>query len=168
GAATDVTERKRTEQHLRSSEERFRTVADSGLVAICFFDESGAVVEANDAFREMFRVTQEDVSSRALTMNALTADASMAETYHVFGDYRRTGVIAPYEKEYVRSDGTRFWALVAGRRMTNSQGVGFVLDIDERKRAEQRQAILADVSRELVGSLDVATMMERLCEKIGR
>ena len=48
GAATDVTERKRAEHHLRDSEERLRSVADSGFLAICFFDETGTVLEAND------------------------------------------------------------------------------------------------------------------------
>jgi PAS domain S-box-containing protein len=168
GSATDVTERKRAEHHLRDSEERFRSVADSGVLAICVFDETGVILEANDAYRDLFRATREQLASGALTTFTITAPSSIERAQLALDEYRRTGVITPYEKEYVRSDGTRFWALVSGRRMINGQGVGFVVDIDERKRTEQRQAIVADISRELVGSLDVATMMRRLCETIGR
>src|SRR5262249_34086350 len=66
---------------------------------------------------------------------------------------RATGRCATYEKEFVRKDGSRVWALVGGAAFeeTRSQGVAFVLDLSDRRRAEEAlqkaQAELTHVTR---------------------
>ncbi len=52
-------------------------------------------------------------------------------------ELRSTGAARPYEKEYVRKDGSRFWGLFAPRMLTHSEAVEFILDITERKEAEE-------------------------------
>ena len=54
-------------------------------------------------------------------------------------DARATGVFQPFEKEYVRKDGSRVPALVGGALFDREgvEGVAFVLDLSERKRAER-------------------------------
>ena len=59
------------------------------------------------------------------------ADAALAEL-------SATGTVQPYEKEYFRKDGSRVPVLSARRvRGRRDQGVTFVLDLTERKRAEE-------------------------------
>src|SRR5207302_8824423 len=49
------------------------------------------------------------------------------------------GTLAPFEKEYLRKDGSRVPVLIGGAMFEEgtNQGVGFVLDLTERKRAEE-------------------------------
>src|SRR5207302_529614 len=49
--------------------------------------------------------------------------------------FNRTGKIGPYEKEYVRKDGTRWWGLFTGTKLGEGFGVEYVLDISDRKQA---------------------------------
>src|SRR4029453_12489921 len=54
---------------------------------------------------------------------------------------RRTGRLQPFEKEYLRKDGTRVPVLVGVATFGEggNQGVGFVLDLTERKRGEEER-----------------------------
>jgi C4-dicarboxylate-specific signal transduction histidine kinase len=68
-----------------------------------------------------------------------------------------TGRVAPYEKEYFRKDGSRVPVLVGSASFdeARNQGVGFVLDLTERKRAEEALRV---VQMELAHANRVATM----------
>jgi PAS domain S-box-containing protein len=130
-AINDITERKR-------AEERFRSIAESGVVAIAFFDTSGAITGANDEFLKMVGYTRAELLAGEVRWDRLTPPEWMARTGEAVAEYGRTGRIEPYEKEYFRRDGQRFWGLFAGRRIESTgHGVAVVLDITERKRAEQ-------------------------------
>jgi PAS domain S-box-containing protein len=56
----------------------------------------------------------------------------------VVPEWKSTGTVQPYEKEYFRKDGRRLPVLVGAANFEESgnQGVAFVLDLTERKRAE--------------------------------
>src|SRR5581483_4412014 len=58
-----------------------------------------------------------------------------------------TGRTTPYEKQYVRKDGSRWWALFAATRLNEHEGVEFVLDISAEKRAEEERATLLEQER---------------------
>jgi PAS domain S-box-containing protein len=133
-----LAERSSTEAALIASEERFRGVAESGVVAIAFFDPSGAIWDANDAFLEMIGYTPEELRAGQVRWDLLTPPEWLQRTREAVADYQRTGRIEAYEKEYFRKDGSRFWGLFAGRRIDSTgDGVAIVLDITERKRAQE-------------------------------
>ena len=72
-------------------------------------------------------------------------------------EMREKGAIQPYEKEYLRKDGTRVSVLVGGARLEerSDECVGFVLDLTDLKRAERAYA---QVQAELAHANRVATM----------
>src|SRR5262249_35007795 len=66
-------------------------------------------------------------------------------------ELRSTGTFQPVEKEYFRKDGSRVPVLIGGALFEGSgnEGVAFVLDLTERKRAEQEHERLRQLESDL-------------------
>ena len=60
----DITERKRFEERLRESEERFRIMADSSPLMIWVADENGEIQFVNSSYREFFRMSLEEIRGK--------------------------------------------------------------------------------------------------------
>jgi PAS domain S-box-containing protein len=141
GSAVDITERKRTEASLRQSEHRLRRFYESGLLGVIYWNMQGQITDANDKFLEMVGYTRAELEAGQIDWLSMTPpeyrhldDASVAELM-------ATGVNkAPFEKEYIRKDGTRMPIALAGAMLDEERvnGVAFVLDIAERKRMEEQ------------------------------
>jgi len=130
-------ERARAEDALRRSEAKFRRLSDSGLVAVSFFDIGGPITEANDAFMEMFGITRGELESGKVRWDAYTPEEWMPRTLEAIGEFKRTGHITPYEKQYFHNSGVRRWGIFAGATLEGGDiGVSLVLDITDRKNAE--------------------------------
>jgi PAS domain S-box-containing protein len=134
----DITERKRAEEALRQSEERYRHISESGLLAIAFFNLTGHLLMANNAFLNLMGYTREEIGTNQVRWAQLTPPEWTPRAQQARGEFMTTGRISPYEREYIRKDGTRFWGLFGGARLEHlDEGVAFVLDITARKRAEE-------------------------------
>lgn len=161
----DVTDRKVAEEALRRSEERYRAVSESGLIAIVFFALDGRLTLANDSFLTLMGYTRDEFEARQLHWADLTPPEWKARTQQAREEFMTTGKIVPYEREYFRQDGSRFWGLFGATRLEQSdEAVAFVVDITPRKRAEselrrlneilerrveERTAELSQINREL-------------------
>lgn len=148
-------ERARAEQALRISEARFRTALEIGTVGAIYFDMEGTLVDANDAFLRMGGYHREEVLTRQLTWRALTPDEFIARSEQAFAELKAHGQTTPYEKQYIRKDGSRWWALFAAKMLPDGTGFEFVLDITDRKRAEEQ---LRETTRRLNAVLDNASV----------
>src|SRR4051812_41641810 len=100
-----------TERGLVQSEARWRSFVDSNVigVVICRADR---VVEANDAFLRIIGYTQQDVASPGISWREITAPDSRERSEAASQELHRRGNIAPFEKQYIRKDGTPVWAMV--------------------------------------------------------
>jgi len=78
----------------------------------------------------------EQLNSGELRWDTLTPPEWIPVTLRSVEELRSTGSSSPFEKEYVRPDGSRWWRLFAGKMLDSSSGIEFVIDITERKRAE--------------------------------
>jgi PAS domain S-box-containing protein len=61
----------------------------------------------------------------------------MERSRQAIEEFERTGKISTYEKQYTRKDGSRWWGLFTATRLKEDLGVEFILDISDRKDAEQ-------------------------------
>lgn len=123
---------------LRESEARFRRLAESNLIGIMFGDVNGKIVAANDAFLNMVGYTREDLLSGDLRWSEMTPPEYGDVDEQAIAQLKASGVCTPYEKEYIRKDGSRVPILVGMALLEGSQQdtVSFVLDLTARKQAE--------------------------------
>jgi PAS domain S-box-containing protein len=144
---------------LQEREAKARRLIDSNIIGIYIVDLEGLITEANEAFLHMVGYNRDDLASGRLRWTALTPDGWRDTTERAVAELRAAGSVKPFEKEYLRKDGTRVPVLVGVATFgEGDQGVAFVLDLTERKEAEENlreserryreaQAELAHVTR---------------------
>jgi PAS domain S-box-containing protein len=123
---------------LHRSDARFRRLSEAGIIGIITADIHGNIREANDAFLAMVGYTAADVLSGALRWAELTPPEWGVYDDRAIAQLAATGIAVPWEKEYLRKDGTRVPVLVGVALIddVSGDGVAFVLDLTDRKRAE--------------------------------
>jgi PAS domain S-box-containing protein len=132
----DVTDVHLAQEALRASEARFRTALEIETVGAIYFDRDGTLTDANDAFLRMSGYGRTVVESGRLTWQCLTPPEWLKRSNQAFAELMANGQTTPYEKEYMREDGTRWWGLFAAKLLPDGTGFEFVLDITDRKKAE--------------------------------
>ncbi|MFN7119228.1 MAG: chemotaxis protein CheB [Saprospiraceae bacterium] len=137
GVMFDITERKEAEIALRESKARLQRAIDIETVGVIFFTVDGEITYANDAFLRMSGYNRADLEKGLLRWDDMTPDEWMPASVKAIDEFMKFGRTTPYEKEYIRKDGTRWWALFAATRLNNGEGVEFIVDITERKQAEE-------------------------------
>lgn len=126
-------------QRTAAAEARFRRVVESGMIGIIFWNPNGDITDANDAYLSLVGYSRADLTAGRLRWNELTPPEFAERDQMGMEELRRTGICRPFEKEYIRKDGSRVPILIGAAALTSdidSGGVAFVLDITERKRAE--------------------------------
>src|SRR6201993_1800650 len=139
GTATDVTERKRAEEALRERDAKIRRLVDSNIIGIFFSGLEGRVLEANDAFLHLVGQERDDLVSGRVRWTDLTPPEWRERDRRALGELSSNTIAQPYEKEFFRKDGSRVPVLIGGALFEEggNEGVAFVLDLTERKRAEE-------------------------------
>ncbi|HET8648894.1 MAG TPA: GAF domain-containing protein, partial [Gemmatimonadales bacterium] len=129
---------RRAAQALRASESRFRSVVESGMLGIAFWDGS-RVTAANDALLDMLGYTREDVATGLLEHGRLTPPEFAERDRIAEAEMRERGSCTPYQKEFLRKDGARIPVLVGGSEVPGQrETVFFVLDLTEQRRAQEQ------------------------------
>jgi len=162
----DITQQKQTEQILRESEAKFRSVVESNMIGIGFWEKDGKITEANDALLDMLGYSRAELASGKLNWQNLTPPEYAPLDKQVFIQMQNSPFCTPYEKEYIRKDGSRLPILIGGSHFegTLERGAFFVLDITERKQAEERLRYIAEVSSLLSTSLDYEQTLEQIAK----
>jgi len=131
--------RHQAEAALRQSEARLKGFYDAGLLGVIYWKMDGEITEANDKFLEMVGYSREDLYLGNVNWISLTSPNHLYLTENAITDLQQTGSHQAFEKEYIRKDGTRMPISATGTLLNgdNYDGVAFVIDITERKKAEE-------------------------------
>ena len=122
---------------LLARDKKIRRLVDANIVGIIIWEVEGRILEANDEFLRMVGYDREDLTAGRLHRTTLTPPEWRDRDARTVAELKRIGTAQPFEKEYLRKDGSRVPVLIGGAMFEEgtSQGVGFVLDLTERKRA---------------------------------
>ncbi|TKC80249.1 PAS domain S-box protein [Trinickia terrae] len=161
-AATSL-ENTRLYRDLAEREARIRRLVDANIVGIIVWRADGAILEANDAFLRIVGYEREDLFSGRIRWMDLTPPEWRESTELALAQMANIGYMPPAEKSYIRKDGSRVPVMVgrAAFDASGKEGVAFVIDLTERKEAEQRLRESYEMLRELTSRRETAREEER-------
>jgi diguanylate cyclase (GGDEF)-like protein/PAS domain S-box-containing protein len=143
GVARDLTERKRAEEALKESEERFRGAFNDAPIGVALVGLDGRYLRVNRALCEMLGYSEEELLEKTTTevTHPDDCEAGRERTSRVLEE----GVGGNYhlEKRYVHAEGRTVWVLSSVSLVRDPQGnpshfVSLYQDITERKALEER------------------------------
>ncbi|BAY19778.1 two-component hybrid sensor and regulator [Anabaenopsis circularis NIES-21] len=146
----DITAHKKVEQSLRESEARFRRLFESNLIGVAFWNMEGYITDANDAYLQLVGYTRDEFAVVGkIDWRELTPAEYLVLDNHALAEVQKNGVSQIYEKEYIHHNGQRVAVVLGIALLADCQdrGVAFVLDISDRKRAEQERDQLLQTER---------------------
>jgi PAS domain S-box-containing protein len=162
----DITERKRAEEALRESEERFRTIFEQAGIGIAIVEvEGGRIREANPAFQRMLGYTAEEM--RGLPFPEVTHPDDIQTDWHLYTELtegRRTDY--QIEKRYIRKDGRVAWGRLTATLVRDTDGrplsvIALIEDITERREAEEERRRLTAILEATPDFVGIADAMGR-------
>jgi diguanylate cyclase (GGDEF)-like protein/PAS domain S-box-containing protein len=170
GALEDITDRRRAEEALRSSEERFRSLVQNASDLVCILDSDGFVRYESPSYQRFLGVLPEEHAGRNVR------DLVHPEDRNVIEESLRKLVaqpeeVATFEYRLRHRDGSwRVFESTASNLLGQPAVSGIVLnsrDITDRKQAEEK--LLHDALHdELTGLPNRALFMDRLRQSMER
>jgi PAS domain S-box-containing protein len=139
-------ENTRLYRDLEQREAKIRRLVESNVVGVAMWTVDGAIVGANEAFLDMLQYGHEDIATGRVRWTDLTPAEWRDCDERAVADLKATGTFQAFEKEFFRKDGSRVPVLLGGALFEGSRndGVAFVLDLSEQKRAEAEIKALKD------------------------
>lgn len=156
GVALDITARKQAEEDLRESERRFRRLVESNMFGVAFGDFTGGIHYVNDYFLNMVGYTREEIETENIQWTDIIPTEFLTLDEKAMAELRTRGVATPFEKEYIRKDGSRVPIIIGSALLQEpydqqQEIIAFYIDLTEQKQAEaERERLLqqAQAARE--------------------
>jgi two-component system CheB/CheR fusion protein len=134
----DIDARKKAEETVTAGADRLRRMINVDVVGVLIFNTAGTLIEGNGTFQKMSGYSQDEISSGALNWRTMTPPEYVAVSEQQMERLARSGRVGPYEKEYIRKDGSRWWMIFAGASLGDGTIIEYCIDISDRKRAERQ------------------------------
>jgi PAS domain S-box-containing protein len=118
---------------------RVRRLIDANIIGIFIWHADGRVFDANEELLRIIGYSQEDVVSGRLHWTDFSVPESSELNARQLEELRQGGALKAEERTYLTKSGTRVPVLTGGTMFEGArdEGVAFVIDLSERKRAEQ-------------------------------
>ena len=153
-------ENSRLYREIEDREGKIRRLVDANIIGIIIADREGRILEANDAFLRILGYDREDIVSGRVRWTELSAPEWRERDVLTLAALNSTGAVQPFEKEYIRKDGSRVPVLIGAAlfKEGGDEGLAFVLDLTERKRIEEALSQAQRLSRTGNWIYDATTM----------
>ena len=181
GVTRDITERKKVEDALRESEEKYRTILENIDDGYYEVDITGNLTFFNDSMSRILGYPREEMMG--MNNRQYTDKENAKKLFKTFNEVYKTGKTAKeFDWEIIRKDGTKrhIEVSVSIRRNSSGQPIGFqgiARDITDRKRAEdalresehryQELSIIDDLTQ-LYNSRQFYSQLEKEIERANR
>jgi PAS domain S-box-containing protein len=132
---TDVSERKNSEQAVRDSEQRLLQILDSSPLGVNIVGPDGRRRFSNKSIVEMTGWHEEELNHS--NVKDSYADPSLREV--LVHDLEQHGFVNNHEVEFIRKDGSHYWALLSLRKIDfkgENSVLGWLYNISERVEME--------------------------------
>lgn len=138
GTNTDITKLKTAETALADREARLRSFVESNVVGIMHCDIHGNITQANDELLRIIGYSREDLNTGRLKWTQLTPPEYVPIDQQRIAEAKVLGACTPFEKEYIRQDGSRIPVLIGFTLLGDAreEAIAFILDLTQQKQTE--------------------------------
>ncbi|HLJ16980.1 MAG TPA: sigma 54-interacting transcriptional regulator, partial [Bryobacteraceae bacterium] len=139
-------ETSRLYRELEDREAKIRRLVDANILGIVTWNVDGALLGANEAFLRMLQYDHQEVAAGRVGWWSMVPPDWRERTESALAEVIQTGTVQPFESEMFRKDGSRVAVLIGATLFheRGRDGVAFVLDLSDQKRAEAEIRALKD------------------------
>ena len=170
GIFVDITERKKTEEALRKSQQEFASLFKNCPEAIAYVDEKSNVLDINLRFTELFGYTLKEIKGKNINKGIIHPPDKINEGEELDKKALAKGFII-FETIRKKKDGTLLPVLISGSSIiVNGQPKGIIstyIDITDRKRDEQLQQVLYNISKAANSPISLNQLYKTIHKELG-
>ena len=162
--ARDITDRKLSEEALRESEGKYRTLIETLNEGIWVIDNVAVTTFVNPKMAEILGYNEKEMIGRSL-FSFMDDEGRRVAEWNI--ERRKNGIKEQHYFEFLQKDGTRIYASLEATPFIGKDGeylgaIAGVTDITERRRSENMLRDMSTYNRELIeASLDPLVTISR-------
>ena len=141
GTHTNISERKKAEEELRASEEKFRLIVTSMSEGIVWTDNDDKILYVNDRLCQIYGYSSEELINK--TGYDILEHPDYKDVIIEKNELRKHGIADVYEVKGIKKSGESIWVRISGVAVKDNAGnsigtIGLLSDITLEKQAEEK------------------------------
>jgi len=133
----DITDRKRAEQNLKKSEEKYRLLFENSPNAIILANSKGIILDINHVYEKLFGFKRNELIGKNYTI--ISSPDHVKIMRKRYEDHLKGILLKPMEFEYSKGDGSNIWVNYQNQIIKLDDediSISIIQDITKRKEAE--------------------------------
>ncbi len=158
GIGRDVTERKRTEEELRRSEENYRKIFSNAIEGIYQTTPEGKFISANPALARILGYESPEELLASVTDIGRQVYANPDDRRMMKEALKKNGVVEDFETQFRRKNGEVIWVSFTASVTKGENGdavryEGILVDITEKRRAREEILYLKEFNENIINNM---------------